>query len=262
MMSESEQCPLCGAEAINHDIEFAAGVCADCGFVINDRDQSVESERTEATDNPEASTTTDPADEWTQVIEAQDASERNLVELLSVTETLGETLLASSDAQIRAAEIATEAWRRNILHGRNMSAGAGAAVHLACRELGYPRPARKIAEAVEIDTSTLYNTYRPLVEILAPDLDSPQPIDFIPFICDSLGLSANEISAAQDLLCDQNEDGIGNPAGIAAAAVYMTLQDQSPENAVTYREAAQVVCMTKETVWKRATELRQSGSIR
>lgn len=229
-MSESEQCPLCGVEAITHDIEFAVGVCADCGFVINDRNQSVESEETEVIDNPKASTTTESSDEWTQMIETRDVSEKNLVKLLSMTETLGKTLLIAPDVRIRAAEIATEAWRRNILHGRNMNAGAGAAVHLACRELECPRPVRKIADAAEIDTSSLHNMYQPLVEVLAPDLDSPQPIEFVPFICDSLELSTDEVSAAQDLLCDQNRDVIGNPAGIAAAAVYMTLQNQSTEN--------------------------------
>lgn len=260
-MAEYEQCPLCGAETVDQDIEFAPGVCTDCGFVIGDHEQSVDPKQTEATDRQESSTSPGSSEEWAQVVEVRDASEQNLVDLLSMTETLGENLLVPPDGRIRAAEIATEAWRRNVLQGRKVNAGAGAAVHIACRELGYPRPARRIADAVEIDASTLYNTYRPLVDVLALDLDSPQPIEFVPFICDSLECSDTETAAAKGLLRDRNEDTIGSPAGIAAAAVYMILKDQTPKSAVTYREVAQVVNMTKETVWKRATELRQSGSI-
>lgn len=260
-MSEIGKCPLCERENVDQNIEFASGVCTDCGFVISDREQSVEPGQTEVVDISESSTASVLSEEWTQVVEVQDRSEQNLVDLLSMTETLGETLLVSSDGRIRAAEVVTEAWRRDILHGRSMSAGAGAAVHIACRESGYPRPVRRIADAVELDVSTLHKTYRPLVDVLELDLDSPQPIEFVPFICDSLKRSATESAMAQDMLRDRNEDMTGNPAGIAAAAVYITLQDNTPKDRVTYREVATVVSMTKETVWKRATELRQASSV-
>lgn len=257
-MSDSEQCPLCEAEAVNHDIEFASGVCAECGFVIKSRDQPIDSDQTASADSLELSSS-ESSTERNQVLEVKDSSEQNLVKLLSMTESLGEILLLSPEGRIRAAEIVTEAWRRNILHGRSMSAGAGAAVHIACRELGCPRPVRRIADVAEIDSAVLYDTYQPLVDVLSLNLDAPQPIEFVPFICKSLERSPTETTVAQDLLRDRKEGIAGNPAGVAAAAVYVTLQNQTPEDAVTYREVGKVVKMTKETVWKQATELRQSG---
>lgn len=255
-MSGSNECPLCGAEAVDDDIEFAPGVCSECGFVVKNRNQSADLDQIRPVDDPESLPSPKPSEEENQALEVRDSSEENLVELLSMTETLGETLLVSSEGQIRAGEVVTEAWRRNILHGRSMSAGAGAAVHAACRELEHPRPARRIADAVEINTTELYDTYQPLVDVLSLDLNSPQPVEFVPFICNSLERSPAEIAAAQDLLRDRKKEMAGNPAGIAAAAVYITLRDQAPEDAVTYREVGETIKMTKETVWKRATELR------
>ena len=255
-MSDPEQCPLCEAEAVNHDIEFTPGVCAECGFVVKNRDQTVDPDQTVSADGPELTPPSEPFTGGDQVVEVKDSSEQNLVELLSMTETLGETLLLSPEGRIRAAEIVTEAWRNNILHGRSMSAGAGAAVHIACRELGCPRPVRRIADAAEIDQAVLYGTYQPLADVLSLDLDSPQPIEFVPFICESLERSPAE-TAAQDLLRNRKKEIAGNPAGTAAAAVYIALRNQTPDDAVTYRRVGEVVKKTKETVWKRATELRQ-----
>lgn len=255
-MSETERCPLCEAEHIDQSIEFAFGVCTDCGFVVDDRERSIESEYIEAPKSPDSSGSSELSTEWTQVVKVQDASEQNLVDFLSMTEKLGEALLVSTDGRVRSAEVATEAWKRNVLHGRSMDAGAGAAVHLACRERGCPRPARKVAEAAGIKVTTLHDIYRPLTDGLAINLDSPEPAEFVPFIFESLERPTTGISTAQALLRDRNDSVVGNPAGIAAGAVYVTLQCQLPEDTATYREIAQAIGMTKETVWKRATELR------
>jgi len=254
-MNKPNQCPLCESKNIDQDVEFADGICAECGFVISDSKHPVEQEHTENIDRPASS---ESSEEWDNSVEMKDASDRNLVELLSMTDSLREPLLLSTEARVRSAEVVTEGWRKNVLHGRSMSAGAGASVHLACRELKCPRPASIVVDAAQVDSATLRATYGPLVEVLGINLDPPRPAEFIPFICESLGHPSVETSATQILLENQTEPVVGNPAGSAAAAVYLAIQHHPSGDKVTYREAAQAIGMTKETVWKRTSELRRS----
>lgn len=252
-MIESKQCPACGSEDIDYDREFAWGICADCGFVIADSSNAVEPEPPEAIDVADAD---EPTKAWPQTVEAQDKSDQNLIELLTLIDTLGEPLLLSDEARVRSAELATKAWENSILHGRSKNACVGAAVRLACRELRCPRPIRVIADIVQTDVSSIQSIYQLLIDTLAIDLDPPKPGDYVLFICESLECTNVETSAQQLLHHNREYTAVGDPSGIAAAAVYIATQEHASIDAVTYREVGKVVGMTKETVWKRATELR------
>lgn len=259
-MSKSEQCPLCKAETVTQDIEPVPAVCSNCGFVVKNCEQSTYPEQTTiTTESPPSSKS---SSDWNQAVNIRDSSEQNLVDILSTTENLAKTLLVSSEGKIRAGEIVTEAWERKILHGRSMNGGASAAVHIACRELGCPRPAQKIAYEAEIDTSKLYNIYWPLVNALSLDIEPPQPIEFVPFIFNSLGHDYNNMLETDKLLNNQKIEANGNPAGIAAAAVYIALERQDDKSKATYREISRIVEISKETIWKQATELRKPNTTR
>lgn len=252
-MTENTQCPACGSSQIDRSREFAWGVCADCGFVISSSSDAGEPEPTEAIDVTDAAESTEG---WQQTVEARDKSDHNLIELLSLIDTLSEPLLLSDETRIRSAELATKAWEKGILHGRSMNAGAGAAVRLACRELGRPRPIRTVADTVQTDETAVQNMYRLLTDTLRIDLDPPKPDDYVLFICKSLERPSVKIAAKRLLQHNRESTAVGDPSGIAGAAVYIATQEHASIDAVTYREVAAVIGMTKETVWKRATELR------
>jgi transcription initiation factor TFIIIB Brf1 subunit/transcription initiation factor TFIIB len=255
-MSESsipvEECPGCGAENITYWEELDTWICDDCSYVVEARISN--------TSTPDFSEDIDGdeiADQaWDQSISVKDKSEANLVEVLSQVEKVADELLLSHELAIRGAEIIVEAWQANFMHGRTKPDTVGAAVYAASREMQQGIPPAIIANQIESEQQTIKDTYQQLKTDLNLNIDPPSATEYLEHICQELDLTA-EVAKTAEMLLDGYHAG-GNPVGIAAAAVYVVSNNEG--NELTLRGVAEVTGLTKETIWRQASKIREADT--
>lgn len=244
------QCPVCGSQETN--IEFDAEFCIDCGFVVEGSEENQSPETTFLESNSDQVTS---ALDWKSRITAQDSSDENLIRLLTEVDNICDQLSVTAGDRKHAGDYVAQAWTSKFTHGRSIGAVSGSAVYLACRISNRARPLDKIADAARVCTSSLQKTHKAMGRILDLDLQPMHPLDFIPFIYRELDWSPTE-SSAKARLERLETIPAGNPAGTAAAAVYLERQDT--DLPISYREIGEVAGLTKETIWRRAEDLRAS----
>ncbi len=134
---------------------------------------------------------------------------------------------------------------------------AAAATHSACRESG----ARSLDEIAEYSSSSrrdVARRYGEIVRQLGLKVPLPSPADFVPRICERLGLSHATVKRAVQIAEKARELGVSggrDPAGLAAAAVYLAAQ-LSGEHRVQklVAKAAGVTEVTVRNNYKRVAE--------
>ena len=248
-MSESaasiEDCPACEAESVSYWEELEAWICDDCSYAVG----QLSSETTIPEFSPDVDESPTDDQDWNRYVSARDKSEENLVEVLSHVEEF------ALPTELRAAEIVTEAWKQNFMHGRTKPDTVGASVYAASREAQQAIPPAAIADQLTSGRQSIKNTYRQLKSELQLDIAPPRPTEYLGHICRELDLPDEVETAAEKILV--GTDTGGNPVGIAAAAVYVSVSTDGSD--VTLRKAAAVTGLTKETIWRHASKLRNSG---
>jgi transcription initiation factor TFIIB len=253
-MSESsttiEECPACGAEKIKYWEELETWICERCSYVVEGgvSKKSIP-DFSEEIDEDEINDRT-----WDQSLSIKDKSEANLVEVLSQVEEVADELALSDELEIRAAEIVVEAWTTNFMHGRTKQDTVGAAVYAATRQYQRSIPPSIIADAISGNKQDIKNTYQQLKSEQNLDINPPTPQEFVDAICEELGLSERVSESAVEKL-SKTPLPAGNPIGIGAAAVYVACTDGSED--LTLRRVATVTGLTKETVWRQASAIRE-----
>lgn len=242
-----EECPVCGEGSLA-EVENRGRVCQDCGLVHNEEGWSESLGREIVSENPNNDSETE---EWQDGITIRDATDKQLVGMLSQIESAAQDLRLTPEVRNHAADILIEAWMGNLMHGRDIGGVLSACLYLSSRELEQPRPLESVATVCGSTESRLQNGYRALVENLELDHDPPDANQYLSFIGEELGMSEESMREANDLL--SGEEIVGNPAGVAAAALYVTARD---EQNITLCDAGDAVGVTKETIWRQATELR------
>jgi len=250
-ISDMEQCPRCGAGAIGNNSGTTSPFCTTCGFVVTEEIEG--HERSHSKDSIQAESDLD----WKKQVVTRDSSDENLICLLETVDEVGDQLLIEHDERKRSGEIAVQAWIEGLLSGRSIRTVAAASVLISCRISHRNRPYEKVAVAAEIDPSSLYDTCKILVNTIEIDLDPPHPAHYIPYIHKQLDLPQNAFNP-YSWIEQLQEMPAGNPVGVAAAAVYLELQDT--DVSVSYREMGEIVGLTKETLWRQAVELRRVKS--
>lgn len=248
-ISPVEECPACGVEQVSRWEELKAWVCEECSYVVN----------TAAAKSATPDFSTDTRGEevdnrnWDQVISVEDKSEANLVEVLSETERVSDELGLSEEITLRAAEIVVEAWKANFMHGRTMPDTVAASVYAASREVQRGVPPAIIADNIKSNQQSIKSTYQQLKSELRLDIDPPSPTEYLSHICRECNLPEEVVQIAEELV-EEHHTG-GNPVGIAAAACYEAANTEEID--LTLRVAAEVVGLTKETIWRHTSKLRQ-----
>ena len=248
-----DTCPACSSTNIDTAFDFAPGRCLECNFVI-DRDTRAEIPSSELTTT--ASRQSESGQDWKHQVELQDSSDENLVQLVERSETIAEDVLAAEAETLQAVEVVIEAWTSSVTHGRSIDLVAAASVEIACRRAGKPRPRAIIADAASVDRTTLKSTCETILNELGETRCSTLPCEYVCFIKKQIGGSMKARTAAEHTLAAVDERPPGNPVGIAAAAVYLGMKDNGED--VTLRQVARAVGLTKETVWSRVDDLRNS----
>jgi len=255
-MSPSEtqisRCPSCGGEDIDTELGVSGGVCRTCGLVHDGNRWA--SDATAGFDVDDHSNQSRRETDWRENLTIRDASDKQLVTFLSKIDTVADKLKLSTEERNQAADIVTEAWNRNLMHGRDMEGMVAAGVYVTCRKSGEPRPITTVAAASEVEKSTLQNSYRVLTNTLELDVDPPAPSQYIPYLSGQLGVQDNAAERASEIL--DASTATGNPAGIAVAALYIASDHNS--DSLTLCEAGDIAGVTKETVWRKCRELNRS----
>lgn len=245
----TSNCGFCGGNLTERGPQ-SVPVCEDCGRLDTAEEESEEVAAAEQPTNSDSSQR-EPIG-WVETVDVKDSSDELLVELLSSLDQAGDDLAANPDERVYAAELATDAWENRLTAGRSVEATVGTCLYIAFRVCDKPRPIGVVADIVDTTTSEITSLRQNIVSDQDVTLAAPQPSNYVPYLSADLQLPTTVSDRAQDML-----DGVrlaGDPAGIAAGALYLTAQDS--DNPVTMKEAAQATRLTKETIWQRVDDLR------
>lgn len=261
-----ERCPSCESTEIDTETDLATGLCTDCGLVLDGQASAPPPPTPSDRPNGEQGGSVDgrgddgpPDVDWREAVDVKDVSDQRLVDLLTRVDVVAEDLVLEEAVRVRTAELVVEAWESRFMHGRSEDATIAACVSTACRESGRPRPAPAIGEAIGVDASKLKSTFRKLAGELELQPPPVGPAEYVPYLGAELNLDGDSMTTTVEGL-RATERIPGNPAGIAAAALYLAVSGRA--NAVTLSEAGQAAGVTKETVWQKVTLLRNVGYLR
>lgn len=247
------RCRACNNRDFKENLDMPGVICGNCGLVHDGEDwASTNIDESVPENEYEHNESETQESDWRNEITIQDASDQQLVRVLTVIDNLSEHLVLSNDDRVSAAELLTEVWNKKLMHGRKLETVVAGGVYLTCRKSGRPRPSHAVATAAGVDESDLKQASRMLVRELQVQIDPPGPEAYIPYLGQQLGLSEQIRAAAFDMFSENLQIG-GNPAGIAVAGLYTACNQHSEK--LTLTEAGEAAGVTKETVWRKSQQM-------
>jgi len=171
--------------------------------------------------------------------------QRNLAHGLGEIRRLTGALELHSSLQKQASSVFRTAQEADLLQGRSIEGGAGAAVYIACRCSETVVGMSSIAEVARCSESHLWTTYRAFQRELSLPIPVREPVEWVPKILSSVPQVVP--SEVRQRACDYAREATdssgfaGKPACIAAACVYLASQKTGSEwTQTTVAEAADV----------------------
>ncbi len=286
-------CPQCGSNRLIYDPSRGEIICADCGYVISEREidrgpewrafTPEERERRSRVGAPISRLTPDSIStdidwrskdasgreislrkkiemlrlrKWHVRARAQSSIERNLTQAAMELERLGAQLGLPRAVLDRALEIYRKALDSSLVRGRSIESVMAAAVYAACREMRLPRTLDEIAMYTRAGRKDVARCYRLLLREAAIKVPLPNAADFVPRIGSMLKLSGPTIRKAIEIIEKAREMGLTagkDPAGLAAAAIYIAAMLNGEMR--TQKEVARAARVTEVTVRNRYKEL-------
>lgn len=287
------KCPQCGSTRLVYDPNRGEVICAECGYVMSEREVDLgaewraftpeERERRSRVGAPISgygveSLVTDidwggrdaagreiglrrklemlRLRKWQVRARAQSSMERNLAQAVIELERLSAQLGLPKPVLDRALEIYKRALESNLVRGRSIESVMAAAVYAACRELKLPRTLDEIAVYTRAGRKDVARCYRLLLREASIKVPLPNAADFVPRVGSYLRLSGQTIKTAIDILDKARAAGLTagkDPAGLAAAAIYIAALQNGEMR--TQKEVARAAKVTEVTVRNRYKEL-------
>lgn len=246
-------CPACGAENIDNTIEPLDAVCECCGLVVEDGSNPTSVEW-EITDGAFRRST---EKDWLSECRIRNSTEQQLAEAFNVLEDFAERLSLTNQTREEAVEIYCDAFRVGVTDGRKTECVIATSIRLASRRLGHPVPFTRLTEFSSVEESKVHSCHLTVCDELSIDPDIPGPSEYVAFLHQQLGLTDDARRSVEQLvggISGEQEFVAKNPAGIAAAGVYVLVDD------FTQREVADAVGLTAETVRQRVKQFREVRS--
>jgi transcription initiation factor TFIIB len=298
-VDDSLLCPTCNNVLIS-DVECGEVYCSTCGMVTMDRIEhtgsewrsfdSVETRNRQRTGAPFSLARHDKG-LYTQIGGVKDSSHeidsylylsmrrlknldnrtqldtstRNLKEAFSHLDKLRHKLGLPENVVEKVAYIYRKANERKLIRGRTIPGVLGAAVYIACREIGNPRTLKDIARAINVTRRELRKTYGILV--LGLDLKVPMidPMNCINRVANKIGISEKTKRHAMDLMSSvtENRESNGkNPMGLAAAVLYLSSLTQGESNKqLVFAEAGGVTEVTIRNLVRGIRKMQSSVKV-
>ncbi|MEM4576578.1 MAG: transcription initiation factor IIB [Candidatus Nezhaarchaeales archaeon] len=289
-----DRCPECGSSNIVRSYDRGELTCMNCGLVIDERliDQGPEwraftPEEREKRDRvgPPISTTlaegvSPTVIQWPirdatghklspqKVFEVsrwrrwqirsriQTSQDRNIQQATNHLERIAFRLNLPQNVKEEALKIYREAVRAGLVRGRSIESVMAASIHAACRTLKIPRTLDEIADCTKAGRKDVARCYRLLLRHVKVNIPIVDPIDFVPRITSSLGLSGVLQKKAIEIIQQARKAGLTagkDPAGLAAASIYIASLLTGERK--TQKEIARAAQVTEVTVRNRYKEL-------
>lgn len=188
---------------------------------------------------------------------AHSAAQRNRMTAFSELGRLKDKLGLSDAIVEKTAYIYRKAQEKQLIKGRTISSILAAALYMACREMGAPRPLRETAEITNVRAKVLSHHYRLLVrelDIRVPLLD---PARYIAKIASKTRINERTQRIAIDTMKEivKKEISAGkNPVALAAAVLYMSCVKNNEK--IAQREIADAAGITEITMRNRFKDLK------
>lgn len=244
-------CPECGSAGLDESGPIDGAICSSCGFVIEDLDEA----REPVEDTTESEDSGEPVP-WADYHTVSNSTEQQVAEAFELLEEFGDRLSLDPDIREEVAEVFADAAVENVPDGRPMEQTVAAAIVVGARSGGVPRPIARVASAAQIETDALTRVVRDLYQ----ELDQPhrgfEYGDYLPYLCDELGVGEAEADHARGVLkrvADSEQLSGIHPGGVVGAALYL-----ATDGAITQREIALAAGVSTETIRVRLQDCRQA----
>jgi transcription initiation factor TFIIB len=191
--------------------------------------------------------------DWLSVSRVHDATEQRIVEAFAELEALATCIPLSLDLREQAAGVYCDAFNANTTDGRDTSCAVAASVRLAALASEQPIPVGRLTTALDLSQTAFRRSLDALKNDLDRTTETPVPADYVSFLANDLGIEEPFTSDVREILKNVSSDPslVGkDPAGIAAAAVYLIVKD------CTQAEVADAAGISTETVRQRTVQLR------
>lgn len=291
------KCPVCGSThlVVNTSGEL---VCDDCGAVVSEATPDLGKEwRSFSTEDWERrSRTGEPvrpgatAGSFTTVIDRRDigrlkissegkrrmyglnilqirnrlstSRERSIARAEAILERISSALKLPENVKEEAYSIYRRASELGVVRGRTLESMVAAAIYAAARKQGLPLEIKSISQYMSRPNKrTLTKDYRLLVEKLGLKMGPPDPAAYIPKIVSRLNLGREVQELAFEIVGKARKLGLAagkDPAGLAAAAVYLATLSRPESERRTQRQVAEAAEVTEVTVRTRYRELAEA----
>ena len=249
--SSSDTCKYCGPDT-RFTERSGRTICDNCGLLRKNTLSEVQPV-SKPTRGPKLA---DKSDLSKISISNKGSSEEKLGEMVLSTESLVRELAGDDSQCIRAVKLLSEAWKNDYFRGRSSIVGIASIVYLSFYTSNSPRPLSIVSELSGVPTKQLRRGVSSSRTELGLFCNTPSASSYIEYIALVLELEKVVIEGGLEIL-ERTPSISGNPAGIAAAALY--LAGRESDTPFTLSNAGVVAGVTKETVWRKSKEIRLSG---
>jgi transcription initiation factor TFIIB len=267
---DGEACPECDGPPIPGETET---ICEDCGLVLDEYAidhgpewRPFEVAERERTGPPRTSTRHDnglgteighgpglPSRQRREHDRAKFRSKAERNRALAFTEIrrLTERLDGPDVARETACQLFAQAQDADLILGRSLEGMATAATVAALRIHDAAAPFAVVDDMAQVDEKHVRVCYRALVSELGVPVPPPAAAHHVPRLCEAVGVGERERTRAEQLTREHANALQGrNPAGVAAAAVYLAagkivnqapLADAADVSTITLRSSMRVM---------------------
>lgn len=241
-------CPACNGQDFDEEFDEFDAVCDNCGFVIHDKSSTYELEHTPFADDSNQTNKKD----WLSFCQVTNATEKRIAIAFDHLEEIANRFEINDQVRLEAADLYCDGMRLGLTDGRDTKCFVTACVRLASLKHSEPIPIDRLISDEDVEGEKFRASRLTLEDELEMKIEAQPPSSYITFIKNELSISESAITEADKILNEQieSEDLAGkNPAGIAAAAVYLGSN-------VTQKEVGDAVGLSSETIRKRADDLK------
>jgi transcription initiation factor TFIIB len=284
---------VCSSDSIITDYESGEIVCSKCGLVISDKIQESRVAATISTNTTRAkniglSTAAgsgfstvigrpnrdasghilngvmryrmERLRKWDLRIKASESRDGTLKYVLNELHSLKDKLGLPERVVEKTTYIYRKAQMKGLVRGRTVSVVLGAALYIACRELGIPKTLKEIAGANNIKPKILAKSYRVLITELDIKIPIVDPTKCLLTVSNKASVSEKSKRKAIDIICHLNRNEMTDgkdPKGIAAAVLYLVCQRAGEKR--TQPVIAEAAGITEMTLRNRYKDIKRLG---
>lgn len=269
MDEKKKTCPRCGSTNITKTPAYE--VCGSCGLVLEEGLVSEEKEWRafdieQVQEKSRSSTTNELEKEYAQVWDREKghrtlinfAKGKKLRDIKEQIKRISDKLRLSHDIQRTAKQLISKYLGKKNIRSKKMPAIVSAALYIAARQTGRPKPIDKFVKKTHIEKQEISKGYRRIREVLALKVNPPKPESYAVSFAQDLSLSGRCIEWAQKLIKKAREHRLvlgKDPSGLAAAAIYLASEITNEKR--DHKKIAKTAAITKIMVVSRYRELKK-----